>query len=305
MNRTVEKYWLKLLELIPWFIAALTAIGANLAAYSVSETVNLWSVGEIGAISPELSGYVLFFFIMVSILYRQRNIFFRPRTRYMPENEAEKRKHIILFLSNLPKELEKSEGIPIWLQLTNNIYEDLKRIEELKEKKPSLRWQWEMPIRGIMHHVGKTKEAKVLKSVTLICSGESLSQAHLFINICKRYKQLSTIVFHILAQKDGQTELIDYHAQENIKFLQGYDFEAFDKLSHAIWIMFREFKERKYHDHETMIDITSGQKPNSIVGAAMTFNRKIKAQYVQTNPPWNVISYDVILASYDTGKLGL
>lgn len=245
MNKTAE-YWLKLMELIPWVIAALTAIGANLAAYSVSETANLWTAGEIGVISPLLSGYVLFFFIMVSILYRQRNIFFRPRTRYMLENEAEKRKHLILFLSNLPKELEKSKGIPMGLQLTNNIYEDLKRIEESKAKNPPVRWQWEMPIRGIIHHLGNTGEIGVLKSVTLICSKESLQQVHLFFNVCKRYSELSTVIFHILAQQNDQTKLIDYHAQENINSLQGYDFEAFDKLSHAIWILFREFKGKVF-----------------------------------------------------------
>ncbi|MBZ0108767.1 MAG: hypothetical protein K8F52_08850 [Candidatus Scalindua rubra] len=54
-----------------------------------------------------------------------------------------------------------------------------------------------------------------------------------------------------------------------------------------------------------MIDITSGQKPTSIVGASMTFNREIKAQYVSTNQPWDVLSYDVLLTSSETRDFGL
>jgi len=53
-----------------------------------------------------------------------------------------------------------------------------------------------------------------------------------------------------------------------------------------------------------MIDFTSGQKPTSIVAATLTFNRKIKAQYVQTNDPWRVLSYDVVYATTDTTGLG-
>ncbi len=223
----------------------------------------------------------------------------------MPENEAEKRKHLILFLSNLPRELEKHDGIPQGLQLTNNIYSDIKTIEELKDKQPPLRWQWEMPIRGIMHHLSNTEEMEGVKSVTLICSKESLGHAHLFINICKKYKQLNEVAFHVLAQKNHQTKLIDFHTKADVDSAQGYDFEAFDELSYAFWILLGEFKKKKYHDHETMIDITSGQKPNSIVAATMTFNRNIKAQYVQTNRPWNVISYDLIMSFSNTDHLGV
>ncbi len=53
-----------------------------------------------------------------------------------------------------------------------------------------------------------------------------------------------------------------------------------------------------------MIDFTGGQKVTSVVAASLTFNRRIKAQYVQTNPPWQVVSYDVIHGFANPGGLG-
>ena len=53
-------------------------------------------------------------------------------------------------------------------------------------------------------------------------------------------------------------------------------------------------------ESEIMVDFTGGQKPSSVVAAAVTFNRRVKAQYVQTNRPWNVVSYDLILGTSDT-----
>ncbi|WP_169703386.1 hypothetical protein [Candidatus Kuenenia stuttgartiensis] len=84
---------------------------------------------------------------------------------------------------------------------------------------------------------------------------------------------------------------------------QGFDFEEFDRLSHALWFLLSEFKKNKYKEEEIMIDITGGQKPTSVIGASMTFNLKIKLQYVQTNLPWHVVSYDVLLSSADSGEL--
>ena len=69
--------------------------------------------------------------------------------------------------------------------------------------------------------------------------------------------------------------------------------------------LLREFRSKEYAEKDIMIDITGGQKPTSIVGAAMTFNLKIKAQYVQTNKPWGVRSYDVVLSPSKTKGLGI
>ncbi|MDR4497190.1 MAG: hypothetical protein MRK02_04590 [Candidatus Scalindua sp.] len=63
----------------------------------------------------------------------------------------------------------------------------------------------------------------------------------------------------------------------------------------------RKAEEKYISENEIMVDITGGQKPTSIVGISVTFNRKIKAQYVQTGDPYDVLSYDVILHNPDHG----
>ncbi len=161
-----------------------------------------------------------------------------------------------------------------------------------------------MPLRAIYHHLG------ILESVTIICSKESLGQVHLFLNICKKYTQLEKITFLLLTLKKGRPEVVDtqllspeniFQARDVAKF-EGLDFENFDQLTDALLCLIRKFK---HAENDIMIDITGGQKPTSIVGASVTFNQKIKAQYVQTGGENEVRSYDVVLASADTGGLGL
>ena len=86
---------------------------------------------------------------------------------------------------------------------------------------------------------------------------------------------------------------------------EGFNFEHFDELSDALAYLLRKFRRGKFTDSDIMIDFTGGQKVTSVVAAAITFNRSIKAQYVQTNDPWKAISYDILLASPDTGGLGV
>lgn len=85
----------------------------------------------------------------------------------------------------------------------------------------------------------------------------------------------------------------------------GWDFERFDDLSRAVLHLLRVFKRQRVRDDQIMIDFTGGQKVTSVVAASVTFNRTIKAQYVQTNEPYAVISYDILMESLETGGLGL
>ncbi len=299
-------------EWFPWFIAAITVLSSNLAANAVEETLELWTNGKMGVVSYLRIGYILFFAGMVVLLCLKRRDFFLPRTRRLSKEETEKRKHLALFLSNLPPDQVKNAGVPKELKLTQDINKDIEECERLKQKDPPIKWQWEMPLRAIRHHL------ETLKTVTVICSKESILQVNLFLEICKKYTSLEKRIFYVLAQKSGRTELIcvssppdtnplkDYDSEsfkKRVDSLQGYDFEDFDKIVDAMDSLRREFDNKEYSEKDIMIDITGGQKPTSIVGAAMTFNLKIKAQYVQTNNPWHVISYDVILASSDTGSL--
>lgn len=301
MNPKRGKFVSKARELLPWAIGALVVLSSNLAASGFLETFEVWASGERGIICYSRIAYIASFFIALCLLYWQRRAFLPPRTRLLANEPAEHRKHLVLFLSNLPDHLAQSAGIPDGLMLSNDLEQDLLMIEEHKRRKPLdpiARWSWEMPLRAIREHLG------VLESVTLICSRESLPQAPLFLSICGRYRQLEQINFDLLAQDRSRPVLRSGRDLPALDSCEGWDFESFDQLSRALWTLLKKFRKRKYPDDEIMIDFTGGQKVTSIVAATMTFNRQIKAQYVQTNDPWRVLSYDVVYATTDTTGLG-
>lgn len=291
--------WLKFKELLPFFIALFTVLSAGLATESFLDISKYLSKDKlvIGRILKIF--YIVFFFCMAYLWYRQRNTFFRPRTRYLANDKKPgKRKHLVLFLSNTKDELLGSRGIPQEFKLSSDIHTDVQMFNRLKKENPSMyKWSWEMPLRAIEYH------CEVLESITFICSNKSIKQLHLFFNICRNYEQLKNITYYTqINDSNTLSPLSDNIAYNN---LQGFDFENFDQLSRALTIVRSEFKKKHYQDQEIMIDITGGQKPTSVIGASITFNLKIKAQYVQTNDPWHVVSYDVLLASSETGGLGL
>ena len=295
MQKSSKIYWLKLKESFPWILAAVAILVTNLACSAVWETFEIWATGKTGIISKSRIAYVLFFFVMVWILYERRHAFFRPRTRYLADEVPEPKKHLILFLSNL--DLTKSTfhgGVPEGLNLSNDLEQDIKAIE--LHKKTHSFWRWEMPLRGIRTHLG------VLETVTLVCSRKSVEQKHWFLEICNRYEQLKNVTFYLLVR--GQPYLVPA-SSEVLDSAKGFDFESFDELSDAMWLLLKKLRKQKVSERDIMIDFTGGQKVTSVVAAAITFNREIRAQYVQTNHPWETLSYDVINASSDTAGLGL
>ncbi|MBW2663357.1 MAG: hypothetical protein JRD93_15570 [Deltaproteobacteria bacterium] len=311
MNHQLKQIRLAALkECSPWVWAAIAILSANLTSSVIWETLNIWTDGEKSNISFwHIILHVSFCILFVSLVvkfYRNRNKFFPPRTRRFSNKEAEKRKHLILFLSSLDTTRSNCvNGVPEGLELHfDNITEDLEIMKKAKED--GVRWNWEMPLRAINHHLG------MLETITLICSEKSLKQAHLFLNICRKYNELKSIHFYLLLQKKCEQKHLDiafidrandFKSKEFIDF-QGLDFESFDKLTDA-FVYLLQLDMFKKAEVDIMIDITGGQKPTSIVGAAITFNQKIKAQYIQTGDENRALSYDVILASSHTGGFGL
>ena len=313
MYEKIEQLWSEFKEFLPWLAAAATVLSANLTSNVIWRTFNVWANGEKSNISCwniilHISFCILFVLLVVKF-YRNRNKFFPPRTRRFSNKKAEKRKHLFLFLSNSSLKIEETSGIPDKLKLLfRNIAEDLEIMKKAKEPKENeVRWNWEMPLRAINHHLEMP-----LETITLICSEKSLKQAHLFLNICRKYNELNNIHFYLLLQKKCETKHLntafidranDFKSKEFIDF-QGLDFESFDKLTNA-FVFLLGLGKFKNAEEDIMIDITGGQKPTSIVGAAITFNKKIKVQYIQTSDENCALSYDVILASSHTGGFGL
>ena len=98
MNNLIKLIKLKLLEFLPWFIAAFAVLSSSWASNAISDLFS----SEI--VCKDLKFYlsrlfiVLLFIFCVILLYFQRKAFFRPRTRYLIDNEKpEPRKGSVFF----------------------------------------------------------------------------------------------------------------------------------------------------------------------------------------------------------------
>ena len=281
-------------EIMPWVIGALTVISSNLAASAIYDSATLIFGEEKLEISWLKLFYLIFFVMMIFLLYKERYAFFKPRTRFLRSEEPECREHLILFLSELINPEHKNK-LPI--ALTGDLSLDIKMLENYKESNPP--WKWEMPLRAIAHHLSR------LKSVTIVCSNESILQAQLFCRVIKVYKNsklLKNIELKYFIKENNyyvekNWEMFKTGVPPNIK---GLNFEDFDELSFSILKLCKMLSKRGISEREIIIDFTGGLKVTSVIAAAITFNKEIKAQYVQTYNPWDVKGYDFVYASSET-----
>jgi hypothetical protein len=216
--------------------------------------------------------------------------------------------------------------VPEGLLLTGDLQKDLEAMVQYKETNTF--WRWEMPLLGIRHHLG------VLKSITLICSPESLPQVHWFGQILNRTYEmhlridsstssgdswlgrlwvfstwllrktptaLSKIAVRVFVKEGKSSRLMDVPLAELHD--GGWNFDQFDELSLALIKLLNHLKTQNIRDHQVMVDFTGGLKVTSVVAASATFNRRIKAQYVHTKT-LKVIGYDMLLTSSLTEGMG-
>lgn len=293
LNKMIKLIGQKIRELLPWIVAACTVLSANWAADAFMGTFSVWSSGTIGSFSLARAIYIVLFTFFAICFYYQRYAFFKPRTRYLKDEPVELRKHLVLFLSPLKPKVKHCNGVPAGLELSYDLNKDICLMEQ--HKRSNSYWPWEMPLRAIREHL------PMVKTVTIVCSDKSIIEVNQFLDICKKYAEFSDCSYYLLIP--GQRQLIS--AQKKVVcYKLGWNFESFNELSDAMWLLCKNFRKQGYAEKDIMIDFTGGQKVTSVVAAAITFNRKIKAQYVQTSDPWKVLSYDVIHASPDTGGFG-
>lgn len=284
-------------EKIPWIAGALTVLSGSWAADGIKDGIEAWIKGEAFNILYITRGIYICIFVVAAIwLYHMRQRLFQPRTRFVRNESPEKREHLVLFLSHLDTRRGKfHDGVPEGITLTDDLDIDLDTLVAWKQQgKPY--WSWEMPLRGIKHHLGR------VRTITIICSPESIQQVHWFGEILARYQVFRGLEVRVFVEEEARPVLVVCPPAPLPQ--KGWDFEQFDDLSRAVVELLQEFRKQRITDNQIMIDFTGGQKVTSVVAASVTFNRAIKAQYVQTNPPHAVISYDVLLGSLDTGSLG-
>ena len=292
-------------ELAPWLSGALVAVSVGVLSNGLHESLQAW-LGGIPLprrLLVSSGGSLLVFVLGAWALYRSRGMLYAPRTRYMTNESPEKRGHLVIFLSHLRTDREKfADGVPMGIQVSGDLEADLAELVRLKDRpakeETRIQWSWEMPLRAIRHHVGK------LRTLVIVCSEESIQQIGWFVAILRKYPALASL--SVWAAVKADDDRADFVSETSALLRRrGWNFEAFDDLSRAVLEVIRFLGQQGIREKEIMIDFTGGQKVTSVVAAAVTFNRPTKTQYVQTNYPYRVISYDILLGTSDTGGIGM
>lgn len=118
---------------------------------------------------------------------------------------------------------------------------------------------WEMPLIAIKHHLPNLKTLFVYTS-----PGE------------KGSSQLMPIFTRVVTRVFPSINIV-----EEVK-PGGIDFENIEKVFNAVEDFYRTIGEKGFSSREVIVDITGGQKTNSIASAVATFSFGRKFQYVST-----------------------
>jgi len=170
------------------------------------------------------------------------------------EEQPKKRSVLIIFLSPLRRDS---------LKKVEEMLENLRKEEDLPEDLNVLS-SWRMPYEAVKYHLPK------LKKIVVITSEKSSAQFPLFKKLFKR-----------LFRKDLEVEEVKLGSFEDV----GKVFRELDSI-------YRRLGEQGIKEKDVIVDVTGGQKPNSIAGALMTLYYDRDFQYVSTND-YKVKSYDV------------
>ena len=243
-----------LYDVAPWMALSATALSMSLASSAIQKLSEkfVFGIGTVlkqEEIYPNIF-YIVVFIISISWLYSLRRHLFKARTQGMHNvDNPEHREHLVLFLSNIH---EKQLGnyteqlIPNGLVLENaglqSLDKDLASIEE--HKKSNRPWAWEMTLRAIRHHIGNV-ESPTLKTITVICSHESIKQFPQYGAILGNYLKNTNITLKLLAKKNGSHCWETYNGSQKNHSLNGYDFEDFDELTSALHWYLKQRRKNK------------------------------------------------------------
>jgi hypothetical protein len=135
------------------------------------------------------------------------------------------------------------------------------------------RWPWQQMLRGLRVHAAK------LEHVYLIGSSDTSSMDGSFRSI------------------NHAERLINHYCPKVVvhKHPTPVHFEDFNALMKNIGVALEKLIQAGFNEQDIVIDITGGQKTTSIAGAVVTFNSQVTFQYVQTDDPYDVLIYDVVV----------
>lgn len=220
-------------------------------------------------------------------LYRLRHAF--ANIQSLSRHKCDPHKSLILFVSTptFRTQLDDSRTLHFpdetKIQLSDDLDLDIKALDELLERKPSCRWNWQQILRAIQPHVNPEKQ---LLHLHLIGStGDRGSFGHL--DSCKKWLEGYLLGVEITKIDAPGVDFEDFNAV--IRHIQ----ETIDKQKKG------GKGKVKFTDKDIVIDVTGGTAMASIAGSSSTLNTRVTFQYVQTNPPHEVYAYDVAFLPHD------
>ncbi|HIJ96604.1 MAG TPA: hypothetical protein HPP94_12870 [Desulfuromonadales bacterium] len=131
---------------------------------------------------------------------------------------------------------------------------------------------WEMPYLAIKHHAERLEQVHVFTS-----SGSRGSHQHF---AC--FREIMSALFSGIRIVELNNLGIDFEDIETVHDHLDKLYEQFDTTD-------------SFGPHDVMLDVTGGQKTNSIAGAMATLSEGRKFQYVSTNNKEKVLSYDMVI----------
>lgn len=230
--------------------------------------------------------YLLLFLVAAGLaFYLVRDQLLVVHSRYLEQENMTERtvgaRHLVVLLSDIEEKYRDSGWLPG--DMTSTLSLD-GYIEELKKRE--IRWRWEMPLRGLRPH------RRTLQSLTLVCSPQSIKQAPAFAGLVEGYQEFENLKVRVWCERDDIRSLVKPAIAADCT---AFNFNDVNVLSSALvdLLKYLRFKERM-RPRDIMIDYTGGQKPASVVAAAVTLRGELRAQYVDTNDPDKVLEYDLV-----------
>lgn len=214
-------------------------------------------------------------------------------------SDGEKRTHLIITLSEVKDEKyrESRWRPPAALVDWSDPPDPARDLDALMEAKKARRidpWPWEMTLRAILAHDLK------LRSVTLICSPQSIAQASAFRDWIAEYP---VIMPRVSIGVWVERETLDA-TEESLREQKGVEFDKVNELSTAMTDLLNHLIHiQNVPPAEIVIDFTGGKKPVSFVAAAATLRGDVLAQYVDTTEPHTPRAYNLV-ANAETRGVG-
>jgi hypothetical protein len=156
------------------------------------------------------------------------------------------------------------------------------RIQDI-EVRNRLKASWRMPLEAIAHHRPR------LEALVLIPSKDSGTSLDGTWRCMEDFQSLVRTLCD--PQKPKISSLAELTANQRWK--NGVDFENAQELVDSIGETYQALNQADLEDHEIMVDVTGGQKPSSIAGAAVSLERGGRRfQYVSPKG-YKLRAYDI------------